>query len=112
MTGPDPSAEVGRVVEDDPADRIARAALSVPGVRRLDGGGYGEVGTYLAGRRIVGVRTGPHGTDVHVVVSLDQPVPRTVAQLRRALEPVAPGPIHIHVEDHQLDDDLPPDPDV
>ena len=104
MTGSDPTSPAERVAHDSLADRIARATLSVPGVRRLHGGGYAEVGTYLAGRRIVGVRTGPHGTEVHVVVTADQPVPRTVASLRRALEPVAPGPIHIHVEDVQVGD--------
>ncbi|WP_372594864.1 hypothetical protein [Actinotalea sp.] len=102
MTGTDP---VARIDAEDLADRIARATLSVPGVRRLHGGGYGEVGTYLAGRRIVGVRTGPRGTEVHVVVSAEDPVPRTVARLRRALDGVAPGPIHIHVEDLQVHDD-------
>ena len=105
MTESDPASRAEGVAGEDLADRIARVTLSVSGVRRLHGGGYAEVGTYLAGRRIVGVRTGPHGTEVHVVVSADHPVPRTVALLRRALEPVAPGPIHIHVEDLQVDDD-------
>lgn len=105
MSESDPAPTAERVAPDELADRIAKATLSVPGVRRLHGGGYAEVGTYLAGRRIVGVRTGPQGTEVHVVVSADQPLPVTVGRIRRALEHLAPGPIHIHVEDVQVGDD-------
>lgn len=105
MSESDPTTSAERVAPEGLADRIAKATLSVPGVRRLHGGGYAEVGTYLAGRRIVGVRTGPLGTEVHVVASTDQPLPVTVGRIRRALEHIAPAPLHIHVEDVQVGDE-------
>ncbi|MFD4183444.1 hypothetical protein ACFWPB_20405, partial [Rhodococcus sp. NPDC058514] len=46
----DPAAQ-----ETEPADLIADAVLAVPGVAGLHGGMFGEVATYLPGRRVLGV---------------------------------------------------------
>ena len=42
--------------ETELADSIAAAVLAVPGVAALHPGMFGEVGTYLPGRRVTGVR--------------------------------------------------------
>lgn len=82
-----------------PAEVVAAAALAVPGVVRLHGGRFGELGTYLPGRRVVGVRIDDEGTEVHVVVSDLAPVPQTAARVQRAVSAVAPMPVRVHVED-------------
>lgn len=83
------------------AHAVRAAALAVPGVTRLSAGPLGEVGTYLAGERVAGVRLAPDGVHVHVVVAADLPIPGTAAAVRAAVAAaVAPGePVHVHVED-------------
>ncbi|GIG23670.1 hypothetical protein Cch01nite_43940 [Cellulomonas chitinilytica] len=82
-----------------PAEVVAAVVLAVPGVVRLHGGRFGELGTYLPGRRVTGVRIGDEGTEVHVVLSDVVPIPRVAAQVQRAVSAVAPMPVRIHVED-------------
>lgn len=82
-----------------PAEVVAAAVLAVPGVVGLHGGRFGELGTYLPGRRVVGVRIDDEGTEVHVVVSDLAPVPETAARVQRAVSAVAPMPVRVHVED-------------
>ena len=93
------------VIADDapdpitPAEAVAAAVLAVPGVVRLHGGRFGELGTYLPGRRVTGVRLDDEGTEVHIVVSDLVPVPDTAARVRRAVSAIAPMPVRVHVED-------------
>jgi uncharacterized alkaline shock family protein YloU len=82
-----------------PAEVVAAAVLAVPGVVRLHGGRFGELGTYLPGRRVTGIRIDDEGTEVHVVVSDLVPVPHTAAQVQRAVSAIAPMPVRVHVED-------------
>jgi len=84
------------------ADRIAAATLSCPAVARLHGGRFGEVATYLPGRRISGVRlrstpdddpagTGPAGistVEIHVVGRYPATVDEIATQVRTALRPL------------------------
>ena len=51
-------------------DRLAAAVLAVPGVEALHPGMFDEVGTYLPGRRVAGIRITDHAVDVHVVNDL------------------------------------------
>ncbi|GEL99795.1 hypothetical protein [Cellulomonas terrae] len=97
---PRPAIDVVPDVEPlTPAEVVAAAVLAVPGVVRLHGGRFGELGTYLPGRRVVGVRIDDDGTEVHVVVSDLTPVPQTAARVQRAVSAVAPMPVRVHVED-------------
>jgi hypothetical protein len=82
-----------------PEEVVAAVVLAVPGVVRLHGGRFGELGTYLPGRRVTGVRIDEQGTEVHVVVSDRAPIPRTAAGVQRAVSAVAPMPVRVHVED-------------
>lgn len=82
-----------------PAEAVAAAVLAVPGVVRLHGGRFGELGTYLPGRRVTGVRIDDEGTEVHLVVSDLVPVPQTAARVQRVVSAIAPRPVRVHVED-------------
>jgi len=81
------------------ADSIAQAVLAVPGVASLHAGMFGEVGTYLPGRRVAGVRIGADAIDVHVSLVFDAPVRATAAAIRRTLQPLTALPVNVTVED-------------
>lgn len=91
------------------ADDLAAAVLTVPGVVRLHAGALGEIGTYLPGRRVAGIRLGSGSdgegpTEVHVVLQPDVDV-RSVAQAvhvvaRDLLSAAgAPAGVRVHVDD-------------
>ena len=95
-------AREGASTDDHPAeiaDRVAEAALSVPGVDSLHGGAFGEAATYLPGRRVAGVRLTDNATEVHVVLRLDAPVLQTADRVRDAISPLVGGRVDVVVED-------------
>lgn len=92
------------------ADAVATAAASVPGVTGLNAGRFGEVATFAAGRRIVGVRLHDHSGEVHVEVTLDRSVMQTADDVRHAVEKVAGRPMTVVVEDVTLGEDVGPEP--
>lgn len=71
------------------ADAIAGAVLGVPGVAALHAGMFGEVATYLPGRRVAGVRIRNETVDVHVTVHGNVDVRRTAAAVREAVARLA-----------------------
>ncbi|WP_026876030.1 hypothetical protein [Jiangella gansuensis] len=82
------------------ADHVAEAVLAVDGVTDLHGGLFGEIGTYLPGRRVRGVRLGPAGSaQVHVVLRWGVDIPRTAGAIRRAVAALVDGPVEVTVED-------------
>lgn len=81
------------------ADRIAAAALAVPGVAGLHSGRFGEVATYLPGRRVLGVRLGPDVVEVHVSIAYPAPVLETANRIHTAVGPLAPSPLEVTIED-------------
>lgn len=85
--------------EPEPADLVAAAARSIPGVTDLHAGAFGEVATYLPGRRVVGVRLGDDLTEVHVVVAMGSPVLITSEAVRQAVSPLVTTPVDVYVED-------------
>lgn len=80
-------------------DRIVQTVLAVPGVAALHSGMFGEVGTYLPGRRVAGVRVGDDAIDVHVSLVFDAPVRGTAAAIRQALQPLTVLTVNVTVED-------------
>lgn len=84
---------------DEQADRIAAAVLGVPGVAGLHAGMFGEVATYLPGRRVTGVRLAADVVDVHVSVLIDAPIRATAGAIRRAVAPWTTLPVDVTVED-------------
>lgn len=99
----DPPAVPARSAQE-PADAVAEAARAVPGVARLHAGSFGELGTYLPGRRVPGVRFRPDGVEVHIAVDrsvLDRhvPLPELAEQVRLAVAARVQGPVHVYIED-------------
>lgn len=81
------------------AEAIAEAVLEHPAVVRLDGGALGVVATHLPGRKVVGVRVGEtdEPVEIAVVLRLDAPLPRVVADIRRRAQALA-GKVAVDVE--------------
>lgn len=93
-------------VEPPDPDQVAAAVLAVPGVARLHGGLFGEVATYLPGRRVTGVQVGGDRVGVHVAGLLGMPIPELVAAVRAAAAPLVGGlPIDVVVEDVVMPED-------
>lgn len=84
---------------DTPADQVAQAALAVPGVTGLHAGSFGEVGTYLVGRQVRGVRLRPEGAEVHVTVAMGRPLLEVAEAVRAAVAPLVDTEVSVVVED-------------
>ena len=80
-------------------DIIAQTVLATPGVHALHAGTFGEVATYLPGRRVAGVRASDDGYDIHVVTVWGSSVMVTAQAVRQAVQQVAPGRVDVTVED-------------
>lgn len=84
----------------DLADDIASLVRATPGVAGLHPGMFGEIGTYLPGRKVTGVRVTDRGVDVHVIVDARFPLRSTAAAVRAAVAPAVPGStVNVTVED-------------
>ena len=81
------------------ADDIAALVLTVPDVVRLHPGRFGEVATYLPGRRVTGVKLGDDHIEVHVEVAGRQPVRQTAQLIHAAVATLVGTPVHVYVED-------------
>jgi hypothetical protein len=80
------------------ADLVAVAVLSVRGVTGLHGGAFGEVGTYLPGRRISGIRLG-EPSEVHLTVAMDSDVLAVAGEVRDTISTLLGGRVEVFVED-------------
>ena len=86
-------------------DAVAERAGKCRSVARLSGGQFGEVATYLPGRRVRGVRLAESHVEIHVVACWGASVPDVAAEVRAAVGPIAGGlPIDVHVDDVDLPD--------
>lgn len=81
------------------SEQIATAARSVEGVADLHAGMFGEIGTYLPGARVAGIRIGGGRVEVHVTLYWDYPVRATADAVRSAVEPLVDQPVYVTVED-------------
>jgi uncharacterized alkaline shock family protein YloU len=83
----------------DLADAIAAAAREAPGVAALHGGAFGQIGTYLPGRKVTGVVVEDR-VAVHISVEFPHDLVATARLVRRAVQPLAGGrPVDVTVED-------------
>lgn len=81
-------------------DSVAEAVRSADGVADLHGGTLGEVGTYLPGRRVLGLRLTDDVCEIHVAVERGRPVREVAALVRETVRPLVPGHrIDIVIED-------------
>jgi hypothetical protein len=81
------------------SEQIAAATRSVEGVADLHGGMFGEIGTYLPGGRVAGIRIAGGRVEVHVALYWDYPVRATADAVRSAVEPLVDQPVYVTVED-------------
>ncbi len=86
--------------EIDVAEIVAAAVTAVPGVAALHSGMFGEVGTYLPGRRVSGIRIDADTVEVHIVISYGVSITELAARVRSAVTTaIGPSAVHVHVED-------------
>lgn len=77
------------------------AVLAVPGVADMHAGSFGEVATYLPGRRVVGVRMRTDVTEVDVVVDwgADVLATATADAVRAAVQAVNGPTVTVVIQD-------------
>lgn len=81
---PDTQSSAGEV-RTERADVVDAAVRAVPGVADLHPGTFGEVGTYLPGRRVHGVRLLADRCEIHVVLAWGSRAQDTAAAVREAV---------------------------
>jgi len=87
-------------------EAVAAAALGCPLIAGLTGGAFGDVATYLPGRRVVGVREAEGTVEVHVVARWGTPLPEVAGIVRAAVGPYAGGrPVAVFVDDIEVPTD-------
>jgi len=94
-----PAETAVAVAQPELADRVSDAVLAVEGVEDLHSGTFGEVATYLPGRRVTGIRIRPEATEVHVVLRWGAPVRATADAVRAVAGPLVGTPVHVFVQD-------------
>lgn len=85
--------------EIDLADTVASITLSVAGVSALHPGEFGEIATYLPGRRVVGIRIDADVCEIHISVEYPSDVHAVARGVRDAVGPHVSVPIVVTVED-------------
>lgn len=89
-------------------EAVAAAALGCPLIADLTGGRFGEVATYLPGRRILGVRLVDGEIELHVVARWGAPLPEVAEVVRAAVAPYADGlPVAVFVDDIEVPEEAP-----
>lgn len=83
----------------DLSEIVAEQVTAVDGVAGLHAGTFGEAATYLPGRKVAGIRISDQGTEVHVTLLFGNPVRDTAEAIRAVVAGIAPGPVHVIVED-------------
>ena len=87
-------------------EAVAAAALGCPLIAGLTGGRFGEVATYLPGRRILGVREADGTVEIHVVAKWGPPLPEVADVVRKAVAAHTDGtPVAVFVDDIELPED-------
>jgi hypothetical protein len=85
--GPAPAMIDG--IDGIDVEMIAAAVRRCAGVSALDGGPYGEVATYLPGRKVAGVVIGEGQVTVQVRAAWGVPAPELAALITTVVSPLA-----------------------
>ena len=80
------------------AERIATAVQAARHIAGLDSGPYGEIATYLPGRRVSGVRIRPESVTIGVIGRYPATATDIDACVRAAVGPLD-RPLHVHIND-------------
>jgi hypothetical protein len=83
------------------ADRIATAVQAGRDIAGLDSGRYGEITTYLPGRRVSGVRIRPESVTIGVIGRYPATVTDIDACVRAAVGPLD-RPLHVYIGDLRI----------
>lgn len=89
------------------ADLIAAAVQANREIAGLDGGRYGEIATYLPGRRLRGVRIRPDSVTVGVIGRYPATAAQIDAGVRASVRAVVgplDRPLHVHIGDLDIGD--------
>ena len=88
-------------------EAVAAAALGSPLIAGLTGGRFGDVATYLPGRRVLGVREADGTIEVHVVAKWGRALPEVADVVRAAVAPhVGDTPVAVFVDDIEVPEEL------
>jgi uncharacterized alkaline shock family protein YloU len=110
MTTPDAQRVCAPAEAGDPVvERVAAVVAAVPGVASLHGGPFGDVATYLPGRRVTGVRLTARGdrVEVHVVAEYLPRLPDLAERVRMAVRAVLPCRVDVTIEDIRVPEPAP-----
>jgi uncharacterized alkaline shock family protein YloU len=86
------------------ADAIAAAATTVSGVAGLHAGEFGEIATYLPGRKVVGVRVDDERCEVHITAEYPSDVHGVARGVQAAIGQLVSVPVAVVVEDIESGD--------
>jgi len=81
------------------ADDVVAAVVAVPGVAAMHSGRFGEVATYLPGRRVAGVRVRADLVEVHVTANWGSDLLPLADAIRLAAASVASRTVHVVIQD-------------
>lgn len=87
-------------------DLVAAAAAGCPAVAALSAGMFGEVATYLPGRKVGGIRVTDTDVEIHIVAHHGHPLHHVAAHLGALTRPLI-GHRRLTVAVDDLDVDLP-----
>ena len=86
-------------------DAVTTAVAACPVVAGLAGGSFGEVATYLPGRRLLGVRLAGEELEIHVVARWGTPLPEVADAVRTAVSPLVGGrAVTVFIDDIEVPD--------
>jgi hypothetical protein len=105
---PGTAAPLPAVVDGVDVDVVALAVQQCPAVSGLDGGRFGEVASYLPGRRVTGVVVGSGRVRVQVRSRWGVPAAVLARQITAALAPVTSKPVDVVIADIDDPPGLPP----
>lgn len=99
-----PPATAADAPPPDPVEHFAALVVRCPGVASLSAGTFGEVATYLPGRRrVVGIRFNDNFVEVHVVAEWGSPLAAVAEQVRVVGGVFAAGrPIDVYIDDIEV----------
>ncbi len=81
------------------ADRVRAAVVAVPGVADMHSGSFGEVATYLPGRKVDGVRVRTDVTEVDVVLDWGVHVLETADRDRASVQAITGPTVTVVIQD-------------
>ncbi len=78
---------------------MVAAVLAIPGVADMHDGMFGEIATYLPGRRVPGIQIRDQECHVYVALDFSADIHRTADAIRIIVEPMVGKPVHVTIQD-------------